>query len=321
MNILFIGYSSIVQKRVIPALSFIPSIIHVDIASRSSASKISLPHKYKGEIFDDYDAALAKSKADLVYISTVNSEHAQWAKKALLRGFHVIVDKPAFIDFDTAKSLAELAQKAGLCLSEATVYAFHPQIQTVRDIFSEAKSGPTRLTAVFSFPPLSPDDFRYKKNLGGGALWDLGPYAVSVGRLFFGEEPEEVFCRICSYGGSDNIETSFSMLATYKGGRSMIGHFGFDTEYNNYLGLIGPTVYASIERIFTTPAEVENKIQVRHRNTCAVITAPKADSFSIYMQKVIESVQKKDYKYLAEYFLSDAHVLHRMRSSALLKEQ
>jgi len=320
MNILFIGYSSIVQKRVIPALSVIPSITRVDVASLSSASKISLPYKYKGEIFDDYDTALAKSRADLVYISTVNSKHAKWAEKALLRGFHVIVDKPAFTDFETTKNLAELARKSGLCLSEATVYAFHPQIQAIRNIYSETKSGPTRLTAVFSFPPLKPDDFRYKKYLGGGALLDLGSYAVSVGRLFFGEEPEKVFCRICSYGGSDNVETSFSMLAAYKGGRSMVGHFGFDTEYSNYLGLIGPTVYAAIERIFTTPAEMENEIQVRHRNTCAVIKVPKADSFSIYMQKVIEAVQGGDHKYLIENLLSDARVLHRMRSAALLKE-
>jgi NDP-hexose-3-ketoreductase len=320
MNLLIIGYSSIVRKRVIPALLTMPSITRVDVASRSSASKISLPHKHKGEIFNDYDTALAESKADLVYISTVNSEHALWAEKSLLRGYHVIVDKPAFTDFETAKSLADLARNADLCLSEATVYAFHPQIQAVKNVFSEAESSPVRLTAIFSFPPLRPDDFRYKKHLGGGAFWDLGPYAVSVGRLFFGEKPEEVFCRICSYGGIDNVETSFSMLATYKEGRSMVGHFGFDTEYKNSLDLIGPDIYISVDRIFTTPAELENKIQVRNRNASTIVTVPKADSFSIYLQEVIESIAKRDYKYLTDYLLSDACVLHRIRSTALMKE-
>ncbi|MBI4707210.1 MAG: Gfo/Idh/MocA family oxidoreductase [Candidatus Omnitrophica bacterium] len=320
MQILIIGYSRIVQKRVIPALLEIPSITRIDIASQSFASKIALPDKFQGDIYNDYDTALSKSKADLVYISTVNSDHSKWAEKALVRGFHVIVDKPAFTGFNTAERLSELAQKSGLCLSEATVYAFHPQIQAAGDIFLKARSSPTRLTVIFSFPPLSPGDFRYKVNLGGGALWDLGPYAVSAGRLFFGEEPEEIFCRICSWGGSDNIDTSFSMLASYPGGRAMVGHFGFDTGYQNYLSLLGPDVSVTVERVFTTPADMENEIHFKLCNTPGVIKAPKADSFSIYIQQVLGAVQGGNYKYLTENLLSDAVILHKLRCTALGKE-
>jgi predicted dehydrogenase len=320
MYILLIGYSRIVQKRILPALLQIPSINRVDIASLSSASKISLNNRYEGEVFNNYDMALSKSKADLVYISTVNSEHAQWAEKALRKGLHVIVDKPSFTSFEVAQSLVELAQKSNLCLSEATVYAFHPQIKLVKDIFSKAKSSPTRLTAIFSFPPLNPEDFRYKKNLGGGAIWDIGPYAVSVGRLFFNEEPKEIFCKICSWDGSNNIETSFSMLMIYSNGRSIIGHFGFDTEYRNFLGLLGTDVSVSIERIFTTPADMENEIHVKQHNTTAVIKAPKADNFSIFIQRVIDAIQTGNTNEFADNLLSDASVLHRLRLSAIGKE-
>jgi len=316
MHILFIGYSGIVQKRVLPALLQIPSINRVDIASRSSASKISLANGYEGEIFDNYDTALSKSKADVVYVSTVNSEHSQWSEKALKKGFHVIVDKPSFTSFETAKKLVELAHKSNLCLAEATVYAFHPQIQLINDVFLRANSMPTRITAIFSFPPLNPEDFRFKKRLGGGALWDLGPYAVSVGRLFFKEEPKEVFCRICSWGGSDNIETSFSMLMTYSDGRSIIGHFGFDTEYRNYLSLLGPDVSVNVERIFTTSAEVENEIHVKQRDVAAIIKAPKADNFYIFIQNIIDAIQTGNTKEFADNLLSDASVLHRLRLDA-----
>lgn len=316
MHILFIGYSRIVQKRVLPALVHVSSIKRIDIASRSSTSNIFLPDSCEGEVFDNYDIALSESRADIVYISTVNSEHARWAEKALNRGFHVIVDKPAFTSFETATRLVKLAQGSNLCLAEATVYAFHPQIQLAKDIFSKANSKPSRLTALLSFPPLNPEDFRYRKDLGGGALWDTGPYAVSVGRLFFESEPEEVFCKILSRGGKDDVDISFSVLATYPDGKSMVGHFGFTTEYINQLNLLGPDVSMTMDRIFTTTPELENEIRVRQRNETLTVKAPKADSFSIFIQRIIDAVQTGKHKELSDNLLLDASVLHRLRLAA-----
>ncbi|MBI4620229.1 MAG: Gfo/Idh/MocA family oxidoreductase [Desulfobacterales bacterium] len=313
MHILFIGHSRIVQKRVLPALSEISFITDIDIASHTSASKISLPNRFKGEIFNDYNTALSKSKADLVYISIVNSAHAEWAEKALKKGFHVIVDKPSFTCIDDAKRLVDLSQKHNLCLAEATVFAYHPQIQVAKNAFLNANSIPIRLTATFSFPPLNPNDFRYKRELGGGALWDLGPYAVANGRLFFNEEPKEIFCRVCSKSGDDNIDTSFSMLATYSDGRSMVGHFGFNTEYRNNLNILAPSVSIDIDRIFTTSPEMENEVHIRQHNEKTTVRLPKADSFSLFLQKVIEGIQTGDYRKFVEDLLSDASVLHRLR--------
>ena len=73
MHILIIGYSTIVKKRVLPALRKIEQVDRIDIASRSSASGISDEAAYNGTVFNDYADAISKSKADLVYISLVNS--------------------------------------------------------------------------------------------------------------------------------------------------------------------------------------------------------------------------------------------------------
>ncbi|MEI6125398.1 MAG: Gfo/Idh/MocA family oxidoreductase, partial [Pseudomonadota bacterium] len=190
MHILIIGYSAIVKKRVLPALKKIEAIRCIDIATQSSASRLSSEKTFTGTAFTDYADALSKSTADIVYISLVNSSHAEWAEQALLKGCHVIVDKPCFIRFDDVKRLTNLARQKGLCLAEATAYAWHPQIQMVSDLFLQAGTQPTRLTVAFSFPPFAEDNFRYQKTLGGGALWDLGPYAVSPGRLFFKDQPD-----------------------------------------------------------------------------------------------------------------------------------
>ena len=253
MKLLLIGYSKIAQKRVLPALSK-AGVTQVDVASHSRAGDVVLPRGAAGQVFGDYETALAESDADLVYVSTVNSTHAEWAARALGRGCHVIVDKPACTSPVGTRRLLDLAQQQDRCLAEATVYGYHPQIGAARQAFVEAGSRPTRIIATFSFPPLPADNFRYKAAFDGGALWDLGPYAVTPGRLFFGEEPKEIECHVTGRG--DEVETSFSVLMTYGGGCSMVGHFGFDTGYRNRLDILGPGVTVTIDRVFTTPADM-----------------------------------------------------------------
>ncbi|HQO38826.1 MAG TPA: Gfo/Idh/MocA family oxidoreductase, partial [Candidatus Omnitrophota bacterium] len=258
MKILVVGYSRFVQNRVMPVLLAHPDISAVDIASRSKPGQVSRARNIN-EVFDDYDAAFSKSTADVVYVSTVNSAHAGLVKDALSKGKHVIVDKPAFTDLSDAEQVIDRARKSCLCVAEATIYAYHGQITAIKDQFTAAGCAPSRLIAVFSVPPLNADNFRYEAALGGGAMFDLGPYAVSAGRVFFGrEEPVEIEARVTSRGGKGGVDISFSMLATYPGGRSMVGHFGFDTEYQNHLEVIGPGVSVKADRIFTTPANMEN---------------------------------------------------------------
>src|SRR5207248_10888592 len=122
----------------------------------------------------------------------VNGEHLRWAQRALGQGRHVVVDKPAFLGLEQADRMLELAAKQGVCLAEATVFAYHPQVEFIRQQFRVADSAPCHVTATFSFPSMDPDNFRYRRALGGGALWDLGPYAAAVGRVFLDDEPASV---------------------------------------------------------------------------------------------------------------------------------
>jgi predicted dehydrogenase len=269
-----------------------------------------------GLVFKDYVTALADSRADLVYISTINSTHAEWAEQALRRGYHVIVDKPASTTLEDARRLVGLAQRQGRCLVESTVYAYHPQIQAARQAFLEADSQPTRISATFSFPPLSAENFRYRRALGGGAVWDLGPYAVTPGRLFFEAEPEEILCRITEWG--DEVETSFSVLATYPGGRSMVGHFGFTTGYSNRIEILGPHVTVAFDRAFTTPDTLANELCVNQYNQARTVRVQPANSFASFFRTVLAAVDTGQFEALALDLLSDATALHRLRDAGRL---
>jgi predicted dehydrogenase len=306
MRVLILGNSAIAQKRLVPALESLSEITGVEIASRS-APDVRFP---------DYETALAESAADLVYISLVNSEHAHWAQRALEQGRHVVIDKPAFLALEAARGLVELSRRRGLCLAEATVYTRHPQIEAMRACFEQPGAAPICIFANFSFPPLAAENFRYRKALGGGALYDLGPYAVSPGRIFWGGRPLEVECRTLSTDGTDEVDTAFSVLLRYPKGRSLLGHFGFTTAYRNRLTLLGPECCVEVDRVFTTPPELENELRVWQQSGSSNVKVSVGDCFALFIREVAMRIRNRDLDGLREELLDDAFVLDWMRRSA-----
>lgn len=310
MNILLIGYSNISQKRILPALESV-GIKRVDVASLSKSQSVVLPGKLNGKTFNDYATALSETNPDLVYISTVNSLHSQWVKKALDYGYNVIVDKPAFIKLEDTYRMIDLAQKKKCCLAEANVYGYHPQIQAAKNAFDEVNSHPTCLNVTFSFPPIDSKNFRYFKKYGGGSLWDLGAYAISPGRIFFNDKPEKLYCHIRESNG--DVETAFSMMATYPNDRTMVGQFGFNTGYKNQIDILGPEVTVTIDRVFTPPADIDVSIKVNQYNQDKTVKIMAEDIFALFFKKVIQSIKLNQLETFVNDMLYDAIVLDKLR--------
>jgi len=312
---LLIGYSRIAQKRIIPALAVSEQVRHLDIASKSSADTAGTDQKIPGQVFDSYNNALETSHADIVYISLINSEHAVWAEKALKSGRHVIVDKPAFTSYSDAKRLIEIAKKKGLLLAEANVFSFHPQINMVIDQFRNAHTFPTRIAALFSFPPLQEKDFRYQESCGGGALNDLGPYAISAGTALFNEHTRKIFCQI-NDRGETGVESAFSITAVYSEGRSMVGHFGFDTEYQNTVTVLGPSLCIRFDRVFTIPADYENTLYIRRHDKTVPITVTPADCFTNFFNHIFTAYMNTQFDDLYDHLLLHAKSLDMLKHAA-----
>lgn len=315
MHVLLLGYSRIARKRVIPALRSFGQTLHLDIASQRSAGAARADESLPGEVFDSYDAALRESLAGLVYVSLTNSDHAPWAERALESGRHVIIDKPAFLSSADARRLLALAKEKKLLLAEATVFPFHPQIECAMGEFAAVKSSPAKITAVFSFPGFQPDDFRYQAKCGGGALNDLGPYAISSGTVFFREHPLKLFCQVTDRT-SQGVDRAFSMAALYSGGRAMVGHFGFTTEYQNTLSLLGPSLSISFDRVFTIPADYTNTLTLRSSDKTRQLPVPQADCFANFFKQIFEALKNNCFEPWHEQVLAHATSLELLKSAA-----
>lgn len=312
MKLLVLGGSDIFFRRVLPVLPGL-GVTAVCLASRSGRRPPDGPCLPVSR-FDDPTAALAASPAEAVYVTTENSRHASLALAALESGRHVVVDKPAFPDLETAERAANLAARKGLVLAEATVWADHPRLAGLRQAFAAAGTAPSRLSAIFSFPPLAPGNFRHLAACGGGALYDLGPYAVSPGRILFGAEPEDVVCRVLARG--PEVETAFSCLLTYAGGRSLAGTFGFDTGYANRLDALGPGLAVAMDRAFTPPPGASLALSVNTPAGARTETFEPADAFAGFFQRALAAMRQGTGDALARDLLADARTLSRLRRAA-----
>ena len=320
MDVLVIGVSSIFQRKVLPALLATDSVGLIHLASRRPVVDIDIPIHKRGSFFYGYKTALEELPSCLAYISLPNNLHAEWTTKALDAGFHVIVDKPAFMNIEDTENIMDIANEKNLCLAEATVWPFHPQIETVKKMFLEAQSEPVLIQSVFSFPPLPEDNFRNVKELGGGSFYDLGAYAVSPGRIFFNEKPKEVWCRKLDLNPGAAVDTGFTINAVYSKGRVMQGFFSFGTEYKNSLSLLGKDMSVTIDSAFTVNKNFSGEINLRTQNKTKSLKIPSSDIFSNFFTKVIESINTDSYSNWKENLKLDAEVLN-MATFSIKDEQ
>ncbi|HEX5826891.1 MAG TPA: Gfo/Idh/MocA family oxidoreductase [Candidatus Limnocylindrales bacterium] len=143
--------------------------------------------------YGSYDALLADPDVDAVYIPLPNHLHPEWTAKAARAGKHVLCEKPLAMTAAEARDMAAACDAAGVLLMEAFMYRLHPSWIAVRDLVASGRIG--RLVAVdtwFSYYNDDPANIRNIRAAGGGALYDIGCYAVNLSRMLFDAEPSRV---------------------------------------------------------------------------------------------------------------------------------
>lgn len=173
-----------------------------------------------GKVYTDMDAFLADESIDLVYIATPNLLHYEQARKALLAGKHVLLEKPFTTKAEHARELAALAEERGLFLLEAAPTSFLPnfailkeelkKIGKIRLVMSNYSQYSSRYDAVLRGEKPAIFDPEY----AGGCLMDINFYNVLLNVLLFGKPKSAVYHPNRYPGLSD---TSGVMVMEYDG--------------------------------------------------------------------------------------------------------
>ncbi|KAI9433588.1 NAD-P-binding protein [Lactarius indigo] len=157
------------------------------------AKKNGIPKAYGGE--GAYQKLLDDPEIDVVYNPLPNGLHYEWTMKALAAGKHVLLEKPSANTAEETRKMFAFAQEKGLVLLEAFHYRFHPATRRVKAIVDSGELGTlTKIEANLGLPGFffKDNDIRMAYDLGGGAMMDLGCYAMSITRYLANANPTKV---------------------------------------------------------------------------------------------------------------------------------
>jgi predicted dehydrogenase len=260
-----------INRRLIPAIRAAERAELVAVASRSPeraegyAAEWDIPR-----VHSSYQSLLDDPDVDAIYIPLPNSLHAEWTVRAAEAGKHVLCEKPLTVSATECDQIIAAAESAGVVVVEAVMYLHHPLLGKARELIQGGAVGPVTLVrGALSFFLDRPDDVRWRPELGGGALWDVGSYPVSFIRWMAGE-PHEVFG--WETLAESGVDESFAGLLRYGDGLLGVFECGFRTERRSEaqvfgpegtLTIIEPYVISAASRILLRRGSEEEEIRVR----------------------------------------------------------
>ncbi|WP_407565010.1 Gfo/Idh/MocA family protein [Streptomyces sp. 184] len=313
-----LGCASIALRRVLPAMAEAEGIELALVASRDPAKARAVAARYGCAAAGDYDDVLARPDIDAVYVPLPTGLHAHWAGRALAAGKHVLVEKPLTGDHGTAVDLVAQARQSGLWLLENFMFLHHHQHARIRAMVAEGRIGAPRVfSASFGIPPLPADDVRYRPELGGGALLDVGVYPVRAASYFLGDELEVAGAVLRTDPGRGVDVAGHALLTTPAGVTAELS-FGFAHAYRSRYALWGETARISLDRAFTPPPSWQPRVRVDSQDRTEELTLPADHQFRNIAEYFARAVlQKEDYGPEAEAVVRQARLVDRVRAQAV----
>lgn len=224
-----------VNDKLMPAIVEASNARLVAIASRRPGAAAETlqkhaPDEKQAEAMDDPEALLSRDDIDAIYLPMANEEHAEWALKAINHGKHVLIEKPMALTVADIDAIEAAAKANNVTVMEGFMYRFHSQHDFVKELIDSGKIGEVRtVKTAFAFPMKPARMYRINRDIehGGGAMWDIGPYAVHTARLWFDQEP--VAATAMAKLNEHGADVSLSGIFDFEDGR--YGHFEMSFEH------------------------------------------------------------------------------------------
>ncbi|MER7673479.1 Gfo/Idh/MocA family oxidoreductase [Kitasatospora sp. NPDC096128] len=180
----FLGAGSIAASSLAPAVHAAHGPrLHAVAATDARRARALDPAR----VYPDYGDLLDDPAVDIVYIALHNSAHRPWVERALRAGKHVLCEKPLGLTAAEVAAMTATARATGRLLVEAAWNRWHPRTRDLEGLIARGAIGTVRsVTARFDGLAPAPGNYRRDAALGGGALYDVGYYAVSAALAAFG---------------------------------------------------------------------------------------------------------------------------------------
>jgi xylose dehydrogenase (NAD/NADP) len=249
----------------------------VAVASRDTGRGRDFANRFGLAFAGDYAALLADPSLDAVYIPLPNALHAPWAISACEAGKHVLCEKPLALTADEVRRMQSAARSNGVHLMEAYPYAAQPLFGSLRGLLAQGAIGSLRhIDARFGFRLGEQANIRRDAALGGGALFDVGCYVVSLCVLLAGT-PSRVTAVATEL--APGVDAATSVLMEYDCG--LVARLGcwFDAASDRHATLIGEDGVIETDFPNHTSPDAPGVLTVRSGKVREAIIAPTVNGF------------------------------------------
>lgn len=250
--------------------------------------------KYGGDIFDSYEEVVTSDKIDAVYIPLPPALHYRWAKVALEHGRHVLLEKPFTTSVSDTMSLVDISEKNNLAVHENYMFMFHSQLDFIDKIIDSGEIGDVRLFRIsFGFPMRDSNDFRYKKELGGGALLDAGGYTIKYATRLLGDSAKVVQAKL---NGLHPFDVDIYGSGVMVNDNGCVAHlaFGMDNDYKCELEVWGSkgTIYTN--RVLTAPSDYKPEIIISKNGCKERVELAPDDTFKKSIKEFLKCISSQN---------------------------
>jgi xylose dehydrogenase (NAD/NADP) len=281
--------SQVARKAVLPAIAASPGARLVAVASESAGAECAVRCS-AARGYRDYAALLDDREVEAVYVPLPNSLHREWVERAAAAGKHVLCEKPLAPTVADAEAMVAACATSGVMLLEAYMTPFHPRAGAVAALVATGRLGGLRFgRAVFTGTLDRRDDHRWRPEMGGGALRDVGIYCIAPLLAAAGAPPARV--EAAALLSRSGVDVAFSGWLDWGDGFSAVIECSFDAPERQVLELVGTEASLLVDRAHT-PGPADTAIVVRHRDGGTdTIAAAAADPYRAMIEHFQEVVR------------------------------
>lgn len=316
-----LGTANIAEKALIPGIRNSDSSELYAVGSRDGTRAKGFAKEFEiPESYGTYEGLLDDPRVEFVYIPLPNHLHHEWTIKSVKKGKHVLCEKPLGTSTGEVREMFEAAKDNDVKLMEAFMYRFHPQVLRVKELIDQGEIGePKFFRGAFSFPLVDQDredDIRWKEEMGGGSLLDLGTYSINTARYLFDDEPLRVFAR-SSYHPDHTADAETQAIMEFPGDKTATFDSSFLLDNRANYEIVGSSGAIRSFDAYAPGRYKRLNVGIERGNSKEVETVRGVDEYSLEVDDIVGAASEdRKPQITRKDSINQARVLDAVKESA-----